>query len=448
MSIKLSYLDCCFEGVIPSTIATCSQEGIPNASYLSHVYRVDEKYVATSFQFFNQTRANLLENPYAVLRVRHPVNLQSYRLKVKYLRSEDRGPVFEQMSIKMDVIAAYEGMGSIFRLKAADIYEVLEIEQESEETDFHPPLMACPFESREDLELLRVISDKMNQVMDLEELLDQSMQLLNRYLGWTHMILLLADEEEKLLVTHASFGYSVGGVGAEVKWGEGLIGLCAQHRRLLQVNALAEGFRYAKAVKQGASLEALTTRIPLPGLANPASQVAVPIQAYGEFIGVLALESENKSNWGPRDQLFLSTITNMMAVGISALEAKGRDLKVTSQRESPLIVEQNPVLRIRFVPGDELIFVNDQYLIKNIPARILWYLLQTFSKTGRSEFSNMELRAEKSLNLPEIKDNLETRLILLRKRLEEQASAIRLISTGRGKFKMEVVGRLDFPANE
>ncbi|MBV2168277.1 MAG: GAF domain-containing protein [Bdellovibrio sp.] len=448
MSIKLAQLDCCFEGVIPSTIATCSQDGTPNASYLSHVYRVDEKHVATSFQFFNRTRANLMENPYAAIRVRHPVNLQSYRLRTKYVRSEDQGPVFDQMSVKMDVIAAYEGMGSIFKLKAVDIYEVLEIEQEEGETDYHPPMTDCPSESREDLELLRVISDKMNQVMSLEELFDQSMQLLNRYLGWTHMILLLADEDEKLLVTHASFGYAVGGVGAEVKWGEGLIGLCAEHRRLLQVNAMAEVFRYAKAVKLGVSSEALTPRIPLPGLTNPASQVAAPIKAHGEFIGVLAVESETKRNWGPRDQLFLSTITNMLGVGISALEAKGRAMKVASQQDSHTLKEQNPILRVRYVPGDDFIFVNDQYLIKNIPARILWYLLQTFSKSGRSEFSNMELRAEKSLNLPEIKDNLETRLILLRKRLEEQASAIRLVSSGRGKFRLEVSGRLDFSSGE
>lgn len=444
MSVTLSDLACCLEGVVPSIIATCSKEGIPNVSYLSHVFKIDEKHVATSYQFFNKTRANLLENPLAMIKVRHPGNLQSHNMKVKYLRSEGQGPVYQQMSLKLDVIAAYEGMGSIFKLKAADIYEVVEIEEVKNQTDFPMPDMCDNQVSLADLELLRVISDKISSLSTLEEFLDHSMHILNRYLGWSHMILLLADPQQKTLITHSSFGYSFGGVGAEVKWGEGLIGLCAEHGRLLQVSALNEGLRYAQAVKQGHTQESLSPRIPLPGLTNPASQIAAPLRVQGEFMGVLVVESESKFYWGFKEQLLLATVSNFLAVGIRALENQGAGLKVEAATVPAPPSNNKTALRLRFVPDAELIFVNDQYLIKNIPARILWYLLQTYHKTGRSEFSNMELRAEKSLQLPEVKDNLETRLILLRKRLEEQCPAIRLHSTGRGRFRLEVCGELQF----
>lgn len=52
MTIRLRDLAACFEGVIPSIIATAAPDGTPNISYLSHVEVVDEEHVALSNQFF------------------------------------------------------------------------------------------------------------------------------------------------------------------------------------------------------------------------------------------------------------------------------------------------------------------------------------------------------------------------------------------------------------
>jgi adenylate cyclase len=439
--MKLNDLHPCFEGVIPSKFATCAKDGTPNASYLSHVYFVDDKHVATSYQFFNKTRANLLENPYASLQLRHPANMKPYKLKIKYLRSEESGPLFETMAVKLDVIAAYEGMGSTFRLKAADIYEVLEIEECPQKTTYNPD-MACPNENLQDLELVRVISDRIARTSNTEELLDGSLEMLNKYLGLEQMIILLADAKEKTLLTHASFGYPQGGTGSEVRYGDGLIGMSAEIRRQFQVSSIREAKRYAKAV-QG-STQTAGAKIPLPGLPDPASQIATPISAAGDFLGVLAVESNTRTYWGARDLLLLSTVANMIGMGLKALEGQDEGLapRPAESAAAPARV-QKTAYRFRFVEGDDFIFVNDQYLIKNIPARILRYLLSSYLKTGRTDFSNIELRAEKSLNLPDFKDNLETRLILLRKRLEEQESGVRLASTGRGKFRLEICGQVE-----
>jgi adenylate cyclase len=65
--LTLDAIRICCEGAIPSNIATCSPEGVPNVAYLSQVEYVDPSHVALSFQFFNTTRKNVLANPVARL---------------------------------------------------------------------------------------------------------------------------------------------------------------------------------------------------------------------------------------------------------------------------------------------------------------------------------------------------------------------------------------------
>ncbi len=58
-AVPLDRIERCFEGLIPTALATSSLSGAPNVMGVSHVHLIDERHVAISRQFFRKTHANL-----------------------------------------------------------------------------------------------------------------------------------------------------------------------------------------------------------------------------------------------------------------------------------------------------------------------------------------------------------------------------------------------------
>ena len=115
------------QGVYPSTIVTCSPDGIPNITYVSQVYYYDENHVALSDQFFNKTFKNVRANPLASVLITHSETMESYVLEVEYTHSETEGHCFDEMDMQLEAIASMTGMSDVFKLRGADIFKVSSI---------------------------------------------------------------------------------------------------------------------------------------------------------------------------------------------------------------------------------------------------------------------------------------------------------------------------------
>lgn len=448
----LAPLRTCFEGAVPSALATCGDDGMPNIAYLSQVQYVDPRHVATTFQFFNKTRKNILANPHALLKVVDPYTGGGYKLHVRYLRTETSGPLFESMKAKLAGIASHTGMAEVFKLLGADIYEVRQIETVVQ------PSLARQASHQDHLPKLRHISTAMGACRDLGELLEQTLSLLQSVCDIHHTMLLKLDECGTRLFTMASRGYAQSGVGSEIPMGHGVIGVAARERTPIRISHMTSEYIYGKAVRGSAEAQGLhaklETAIPMPGLPESRSQLAVPILIGATLYGVLYVESPEDLRFTYDDEDLLQVVANQfgwMAQSLARSEGPEAstdpalpavpDAPLAAAPTAPALVDGKPVL-VRYFRADHSVFLDEDYLIKGVAGAIFWKLVQTHQQEGRDQFTNRELRLAPDLSLPDIADNLEARLVLLQRRLAERSPAVRMHKTGRGRFQLQVLQAL------
>ena len=453
MTVALESLAICFQGLLPAQLFTCSSDGIPNAAYLSHVEYVDREHVALSFQFFNKSRRNIAENPNALVFVLDPDTGQAWSLRLKYMRSETEGPLFDRMALRIEAIASYCGLKGIFKLRAADIYRVLSIDALPEAPAAQSARVThTKLDPVFTVKALQDLSARIQRADSLEALVDSILEGLEESFGFKNSYILIPTDQEGILVTMATRGYAAGSVGAEVRYGEGIGGMVAEARKPIRISGLLRGMLYALAMHKAHSephLTKLARQIPVPGLSNPESQLGVPLMVRGELVGVLCLESEVPYRFHEEDKASIELLGGYLAIAIQNMQWQERAADAEGEGVAPPLSPSNveesnghepddAEHELVYYSADECILVNGEYLIRGLPAKILWRLLNIRETTGREEFTNRELRLDKSLNLPEWKDNLESRLLLLRRRLEQKCPAVRLTPRCRGRFAIEV----------
>jgi adenylate cyclase len=176
------------------------------------------------------------------------------------------------------------------------------------------------------------------------------------------------------------------------------------------------------------------------------SQIAVPMAARGTVTGVLFVESAERLAFREVDEAALEILAGQAA---SALRASEREAASAEPTQGAPALASEPAangrdIRVVHHRVDDSVFVDGTYIVKGIAGTLLRLMLEWHLSDGRIEFTNREMRLAVGGRMPEIKDNLETRLLLLRRRLEEKQAPIRIVRVGRGRVRLEAEGALRF----
>ncbi|HLG12538.1 MAG TPA: GAF domain-containing protein [Dehalococcoidia bacterium] len=434
-SIPLREIDACFQGAVPAMLATVSAAGVPNVTDISIVTRIDDDHIALSRQFFNKTIANLQANPRGQVVLIDGQTGRQYKVDFEFERTETEGPLFDRMSARLEAVASQEGMSKVFKLGAADVCRVLECSAVPVDHEIPPP-------ERPELDLAKVdvISRRIAGATTVDGLLTETLAVLGEEFGYNNAFIMLVDETGRRLYTVASRGYPESGAGSEVRFGDGILGVAAERRETISLANVQADMTYSRTVRSGYERTGVTDieqEIALPGLANVASQHVVPIEARDQLLGLLCFESEQRARFAFVDDFVFHLAAREMGMQLILLRAGfAREPALTAQL-SPEIKTAG-ASQLRHYTADDSVFIDNEYLIKGVAGRVLWRLLQSYVAEQRVDFTNKEIRLDPTLELPDIKDNLEARLALLRRRLEDRCDFMRIVNTGRGRIRLEV----------
>jgi adenylate cyclase len=392
--VDLESIRDCLRAGLPSPMATCSPDGMPHVHYILRVQYLDRERIGTSRQPFNRALVHLETSPLSQVLVVRPRTAEEFRLDLQYLHTATEGEDFEAMRANLDAVASQTGMDSAFRLRGMDVHRVLRCSRVPRRS--HAPQRR---EIPDPLVPLEQFARRLERPTSYEEATHEVIDALDDLFGFRHAVLIAPHDVEP---------------------GAGLVGTAVSRRRVIATANLDRARAMAGSPPR-----------PLPGLPGARSAAAVPLVVGRDVVGVLYLESAKVSAFGGPTEGLLRIIG---AHAAAALAARGAPV-AEEPRRAPAPTGHPPMELVHY-QADDTVLCNSAYIVKGAPGRILWSMLQAHANTGRTQFTNRELRLDESLGLPAGNDNLEARLLALRRRLADIDCGITLQRVGRGRLEL------------
>lgn len=439
VTLSLADLADCLGGPVPSLIATTAPDGTPNVSYLSHVAMIDEQHIGLSNQFFSKTLRNLRSHPRASVLVVDARTGAQYALDVEFVRFLTAGPQFEQLAALVVASSARVGLADTMRLRSVDVFRVSALRA----VPFGGGALPVPSARRSASlpDVARVVG-ALSEQFDADGVVDAALDGLLHDLRMSHTMFLWLDEGRGQLTAIGSRGYEESGIGSDVALGEGVIGAAAATQHAVRINDVSRSVRLSAAVAGLSGSQGPARSIALPGLDHALSQIAVPIPVRGALRGVLFAESAARMAFSADDEAGMALIARQAGAMLALIETMAAGEQAALRSPVPgTAPAAGAAIQVVHYSYDDSVFIDGHYAIKGVAGRLLYYMLEQHRTGGRVEFSNREIRLEALFGLSALKDNLEARLLLLRRRLEERDFPVRLLRAGRGRVLLQLDGR-------
>jgi eukaryotic-like serine/threonine-protein kinase len=169
-----------------------------------------------------------------------------------------------------------------------------------------------------EVRILQRVSADINSTLDLDEICDVALRTMDELFEFHHAIILLLEPDNTTLKVVASRGYEGQAVGGRVQIGTGVIGMVARKRQMMHVNNLGQQRAYVAAQRREMekSGRLFGETIPVPGLTNAESQIAIPLLIRDDLIGVFSIESPVRRSFGEHERDLVSIIANQIASAI------------------------------------------------------------------------------------------------------------------------------------
>ncbi len=171
-----------------------------------------------------------------------------------------------------------------------------------------------------EVRILQRVSAEINSTLDLDEICDMALRTMDELFEFHHANILLLESDNRTLRVIASRGYENQAIGGRVPVGTGVIGVVAQKRQMMQVNNLGQQRAYAAAqrreMEKSGHHAQLGDAVPVPGLPNAESQIAIPLLIRDDLIGVFSIESPVRRFFSDHDRDLVSIIANQIASAI------------------------------------------------------------------------------------------------------------------------------------
>jgi signal transduction histidine kinase len=169
-----------------------------------------------------------------------------------------------------------------------------------------------------EVNILRRVALDFNSTLDLDQIYDIVLRTYE-FFGFRHSIILLLENADRLRVV-ASHGYENQPLGGTVAVGTGVIGTVAKRRRLMRVNNLRSQRAYFATIRsqmeEAGRTGELGQMVPVPGLADADSQIAIPLMIKDRLIGVFSVESREQKPFSDHDETLIAIVASQAASAI------------------------------------------------------------------------------------------------------------------------------------